>query len=69
MQALWHHCRADEGRHCGGLQVFAVWWFLSGLCAVGEANMSLVLDDGMSEEEFMAWLASLDTSEDVGEQG
>ena len=31
--------------------------------------MSLVLDDGMSEEEFMAWLASLDTSEDIGEQG
>ena len=31
--------------------------------------MSLVLDDGMSEEEFMAWLTSLDTSEDVGEQG
>ena len=33
------------------------------------ATVSLVLDDGMSEEEFMAWLASLDTSEDVGEQG
>ena len=31
--------------------------------------MSLVLDDGMSDEEFMAWLESLDTSEDVGEQG
>ena len=31
--------------------------------------MSLVLDDGMSEEEFLAWLASLDTSEDVTEQG
>ena len=31
--------------------------------------MSLVLDDGMSEEEFMAWLESLDSSEDVGEQG
>lgn len=31
--------------------------------------MSLVLDDGMSEEEFMAWLASLDTSEELDEQG
>lgn len=30
--------------------------------------MSLVLDDGMSEEEFMAWLATLDTSEDVDKQ-
>lgn len=30
--------------------------------------MSLVLDDGMSEEEFMAWLHSIDTSEDVDEQ-
>jgi hypothetical protein len=31
--------------------------------------MSLVLDDGMSEEEFMAWLETLDSSEDVTEQG
>jgi hypothetical protein len=31
--------------------------------------VSLVLDDGMSEEEFMAWLASLDTAEELDEQG
>jgi hypothetical protein len=29
--------------------------------------VSLILDDGMSEEEFMAWLESLDTLEDVPE--
>ena len=32
--------------------------------------MSLVVEDeGMSEEEFLAWLAALDSSEDVDEQG
>jgi hypothetical protein len=30
----------------------------------------VIEDDGeMSEEEFLAWLESLDTSEDVDEQG
>ncbi len=32
--------------------------------------MSVIEDDGeMSEEEFLAWLNGLDTSEDVDEQG
>ncbi len=32
--------------------------------------MSVLEDDGpMSEEEFLAWLESLDSSEDVDEQG
>jgi hypothetical protein len=32
--------------------------------------VSVIEDDGeMSEAEFLAWLASLDTAEDVGEQG
>jgi len=31
--------------------------------------VSLVLDDGMSEEEFMAWLESLNTAEELDEQG
>jgi hypothetical protein len=32
--------------------------------------VSVIEDDGeMSEEEFLAWLESLDTSEDVDEQG
>ncbi len=30
---------------------------------------NFVEDEGMSEEEFMAWLHSIDTSEDVDEQG
>jgi hypothetical protein len=31
---------------------------------------ALIEDDGpMSEEEFLAWLAALDSSEDVTEQG
>jgi hypothetical protein len=31
---------------------------------------TLIEDDGpMSEEEFLAWLAALDSSEDVDEQG
>jgi hypothetical protein len=29
----------------------------------GYETMSFVLDDGMSEEEFLAWVDSLDTSE------
>jgi hypothetical protein len=33
--------------------------------------MSVVIEDdgSMSEEEFLAWLESLDSSEDVDEQG
>jgi hypothetical protein len=32
--------------------------------------VSVIEDDGeMSEEEFLAWLNGLDTSEDVTEQG
>ncbi len=32
--------------------------------------MSLIEDDGpMSEEEFLAWLAAVDSSEDLDEQG
>jgi hypothetical protein len=32
--------------------------------------VSVIEDDGeMSEEEFLAWLNGLDTSEDVDEQG
>ena len=32
--------------------------------------MSVIEDDGpMSEEEFLAWLNGLDSSEDVDEQG
>ena len=36
-----------------------------GSFAGGDEAVSLILDDGMSEEELMAWLESLDTSEDV----
>ena len=35
----------------------------------GGEMVSLVLDDGMSEEEFLAWLDSLDSSEELDEQG
>jgi len=35
----------------------------------GGVVMSMVLDDGMSEEEFLAWLDSLDSSEELDEQG
>ena len=32
--------------------------------------MSLIEDDGdLSEEEFLAWLAAVDSAEDIDEQG
>jgi hypothetical protein len=32
--------------------------------------VSLIEDDGpMSEEEFLAWLAAVDSAEDIDEQG